>query len=197
MSRPAFRERRVGGRKPKGKRIGIAYDGQRTEDGYFRGWQQVLAQGKMQVFPNYVKSGGNPRTAVREAGKLRRRDPDLDELWCVSDVDDTSADEILQAVAEAKRSGINLCLSNRCFEIWLVCHFEKTTRYISSESDAVALLQPHSDGYSANNKAIDFGKLFPLTEVAIANAVWLAEQGHDNPSTEVHRLVAKLFSALG
>jgi len=50
----------------------------------------------------------------------RHGSPDLDEISCVFDVD--AHPHVQQAIAEARQSGINLAVSNPCFELWLVLH---------------------------------------------------------------------------
>jgi hypothetical protein len=196
MARPGFSSRRIGGRQVKGKRIGIVYDGELTEDTYFRGWQQILAQGRIRIFPAYVKSGGNPKVAVRAAISALRQDRDLHQMWCVTDVDDASPQDVITAIADAKKAGVNLCLSNRCFEIWLYCHFGKTTKPINNEDDAVSLIRAEIPDYNVKRKSLDFSILLPRTKDAIENADWLRQQQVGNPMTDVDHLVVVLAKAL-
>lgn len=192
MSKAGYPKRLTGGRTRRGHLIGIAYDGEVTEESYFRGWQQILAQGTVHVFPEYVKSGGNPKIAVREAIKLKRRNRDISEMWCVTDVDDASNADVATAKSEAAQNGLNLCLSDRCFEIWLGLHFAKSAKAIMSEAEAIALIAQHQPDYSAKNKLVPFSVLLPETDKAVDNAKWLCDQSANNPSTNVDKIVIRL-----
>jgi hypothetical protein len=53
----------------------------------------------------------------------------FDEIWCIFDRDDhNSFDEATQAAAKA---GIQIAVSNPCFELWLVLHVSDQTAHIS------------------------------------------------------------------
>lgn len=189
-------QRKWAGRVPRVHRIGIAYDGELTEDAYFRGWKQVLSQASVSIFPTYVKSGGNPLEAVKAAAKLKRSQRDLAELWCVTDVDGCPPSVVTQAQTTATSAGIRLCLSNRCFEVWLAAHFGRSTKPINCEADAIELVANHETSYCSQNKTLSFSILFPRTDIAIANSEWMAAQGQVNPLTNVQDLVKKLKSNL-
>ncbi|SDB98056.1 RloB-like protein [Sphingomonas sp. YR710] len=185
-----------GGRSANDYHIVVAYDGRVTEDGYFRNWANILGTGTLTLYPLYVKSGGNPLSAVREANKYRRRYANCAEFWCVCDVDDTSEADIAAAHDLAESSNIRLALSRRCFEVWIALHWDRITKEINCENDAIDIVRENISSYSSRNKSIDFGTLFPLTSQAISNAHWLSEQSLSNPSTNVHVLVRKLNSNL-
>lgn len=192
MSKLGHPKRLTKGRARRGHLIGIAYDGEVTEESYFRGWQQILAQGTVQVFPEYVRSGGNPKIAVREAIKLKRRNRDISEMWCVTDVDGASAADVATARSEAAQNDLKLCLSDRCFEIWIALHFAKSAKAIMTEAEAIALVAQYRPDYSAKNKLVPFSILLPETDMAFENAQWLLAQGTGNPSTNVDKVVARL-----
>jgi hypothetical protein len=192
MSKSGYPNRLTKGRKRRGHLIGIAYDGEVTEESYFRGWQQILAQGTVQVFPEYVNSGGNPKIAVREAIKLKRRNGDISEMWCVTDVDGASAADVAAAKADAVSNGLNLCLSDRCFEVWIALHFARSAKPIMTEADAVALVAQHQPEFTASNKLVPFSVLLPKTDDAVASTNWLTNQGTTNPATDVDKVVLRL-----
>ena len=193
-NRDAKPKRKIAGRTSTDYRIGIAYDGELTEDAYFRSWQQLLSQGALSIFPNYVKSGGNPLVAVQAAIAIHAAHTDYAEFWCVCDVDGANAHTINSAKQLAASKGIRLALSDRCFEVWLALHFKTVTVPIATEAEAIALITPHQANYGTPRKLPDFKLFFPNTLTALANADWLSQQGLVNPSTNVHSLVKKLLS---
>lgn len=189
--------REAGGRAARQSTILICYDGERTEHDYFTGWKRALGTKGAVVTPYFVKSGGNALDAVRETIKIRDADADHEECWCVCDVDDTSANDLQNAKSLASSESIKLCLSQRCFEIWIRLHWPNiSTAPLRTESDARKLVaQVHPD-YLRGKKTIPFSILYDRTEEAIKNAKWLAQQGHKNPATTVHLLVTRLLSLL-
>ena len=170
----------------------IAYDGEKTEDDYFRSWKLIIPPARLTLVPVFIKSGGNPLRAVDAAARKKKRMSGFAEFWCVCDCDGASAACIADAKAEAARQGIRLCLSDRCFEIWLALHWGRSEKPILSETDAVELVQEFHPAYSATNKSVPFALLYPRTEQAISNGQWLNSRGHNNPSTSVHSIVRKL-----
>ncbi len=185
-------ERAAAGRTAKDYTIIIAYDGEKTEDTYFRGWQLVLPPARLTLEPIFVRSGGSPLRAVEMAARHARRARDFAEFWCVCDVDDSTDQTVEQALALAARNDIRLCLSRRSFEIWLLLHFERTDRAIASEADAIAQVATHIPQYTRSSKVAPFYILLPRTETAVANGAWLDGRQIENPSTQVHHLVRKL-----
>ena len=57
-----------------------------------------------------------------------RQEPGFDEIWCVFDVD--AHPNVNSAVAEARDAGIEVAVSNPCFELWLVLHLEDQTAHV-------------------------------------------------------------------
>ncbi len=193
MSARRFDTRRVqGGRSATDYQIVIAYDGEKTEDEYFRGWQLLLGESYLTISPIYVTSGGNPLKAVEASLKKLKKHRDCAEFWCVADVDDTDVKDVAAANILAQQYDIRLCLSRRCFEVWMALHFGKCNKPILSEMDAIDIVSAHLPNFTARNKSAHFGELWRLTDVAIQNAEWLRAQEVENPSTNVHALVRKL-----
>lgn len=78
---------------------------------------------------NTETAGYAPLSRVQAARRMKRsqsrKDPDFDEIWCVVDVDDHP--NLNSAIAEARDAGIEIAVSNPCFELWLVLHVEDQT----------------------------------------------------------------------
>jgi hypothetical protein len=185
--------RSSGGRSAKDYTIIIAYDGEKTEDDYFRGWKLIIPPSRLTLEPIFVRSGGNALKAVERAAKKKKSYTDFAEFWCVCDVDNTSAGDLHNAQQLATANDIRLCLSNRCFEIWLALHYSYSTQAIGCEEDAIELVKRHINSYSSRNKTIPFHNLYSKTEEAIARAEKLVAAGFENPFTSMHHLARKLF----
>lgn len=195
---PRALKRVAGNKSARQQTLLICYDGEKTEEDYFRGWKKALGTKGAVVTPYYVRSGGNALDAVKETVKIKDADSDHDECWCVCDVDDTSAADLAQARTLAKKSGISLGLSVRCFEVWIALHWPGiSTAPVANEKEARKLVSRHFPAYSHGPKTVPFAILFDRTDAAIQNAKWLAARAHTNPSTTVHELVEILNDLLG
>ena len=131
--------------------------------------------------------GVAPEQLVRTATEFVRRSPrDYDEVWCVFDVDQF---DIQGAVREARSHGVNLAISNPCFELWLLLHFEPCRSHLSGYEAVVVKLKKHVPDY---DKAVSFRHFDGRVTTALENAKSLDASGTDhtkNPSTSVWRLV--------
>lgn len=121
--------RRSPWREPK-PRILCVCEGAITEPEYLRGFTSHCRNPRVEVV--VVPGAGVPRTLVerarerkREAATDAKRQGDenlsFDEVWCVHDIDDHP--KIDEARVMARDNGIQLAVSNPCFELWLVLHF--------------------------------------------------------------------------
>ncbi|GAA2891788.1 hypothetical protein Acy02nite_14840 [Actinoplanes cyaneus] len=133
---------------------------------------------------------GTPMTLVRMAAE-RRKDPEVDECWCLFDVEwPKHHPNLSEAVDLAKRAGVRLAISNPCFELWLILHHRDHTQFVdtgSAESESRRL-----DG--RKGKTIDAARYVPLRQAAARRAE-LLERRHtkdgtrfpdDNPSSGMH-----------
>jgi hypothetical protein len=65
------------------------------------------------------------KTALREARRMKDATRAYDEVWCVFDVDEHP--NLEEAKIQARDNGINLAISNPCFELWMLLHFQDQT----------------------------------------------------------------------
>lgn len=129
--------------KPRNKRFLIYSGGIVTEVEYF---QYV----RRHLFGDYVKNlriksgkvddpvrveadGVDPKTLVEGAAKLLREDKKdakkesydpFAVVWAVTDVDDfgKNGDKLRAAVDKGRQSGVEVIISNPCFDVWLIDH---------------------------------------------------------------------------
>ncbi len=105
--------------------IRVLTEGAVTEPDYLAHWAREHRD-RVQLAFDAASAGSVPMSLVREARRQkqvrRRRDPEFDEIWCVFDVD--AHPDVNSAIAEARDAGIEIAVSNPCFELWLVLHVE-------------------------------------------------------------------------
>jgi hypothetical protein len=183
-------------------RLLIVCEGQKTEPLYF----QYLRRRVRSVLVEIDDRSGVPKTLVeravarvKEANAAAKSMRDVfqkfDEVWCVFDVD--AHPRLPDAKQQASAHGIQLAISNPCFELWALIHYQDHTRY-ESGSEVVRLLKVHVPMY---------GKVLPCDELelryrdAVLRARVLDQRvrsglSDGNPSTGVHILTERI-RALG
>ena len=119
-------------------------EGLKTEEQYLVRWHRVYRQSTMVTIDGFR---GGPLQLVQQAVERKRVDARdqkkgrgrmYDEYWCVFDVDEHPG--MAQAVDLARRSGIQIAVSNPCIEVWFILHFEDQTAWIH-RNDAQARSQ--------------------------------------------------------
>jgi hypothetical protein len=172
-----------------------------TEAGYFRALCKAFRNPLVAV--EIDDAGGVPKTLVERAAARKReaerdaksqRDEFLsyDEVWCVFDVDEHP--HLPDARQQARDNEIDLAVSNPCFELWALLHFQDHTAHIERR-DARRRLKRHLPEY---DKALPFARLHPKYADAVRRSQELDRRREDaddpggNPSTGVHRLTERI-----
>lgn len=183
-------------REPR-RRILVLCEGGETEPGYLRTIRGEFRHPLVEIVIEGF--GEDPKTLVeravamkREAEREARRQGDellrYDEIWCVFDVDDHS--RLPDARQQAQAHGIRLAISNPCFEIWALLHFQEQTAFLGREK-VRSFLKKHLPEY---RKVLPFDRLRPHYAEAVRRAEHLdrrcEERGvpGDNPSTGIYQL---------
>jgi RloB-like protein len=196
-------KRRAPTRDPK-RRILVVCEGQVTEREYLQNFKHAVRNPRAHV--QVAKEHGVPLTVVQDAQRLRDeaateakrlQDQNLryDEVWAVYDTDDHP--HLPEARRLAEQQGIKLAISNPCFELWALLHFQDQRASIHRDKVRPAL-QAHMPGY---DKSLTFSPLNPK-EAAYAEAVRrakaldaAAEKHCDagrNPTTRVYLLTESI-----
>jgi hypothetical protein len=205
MARQPERDRkRLGRRAPQRlprNRFLIVCEGEVTEKRYFLALRSLLRNSLIHVEP----CSGGPRSLVQTAIR-RKRDADqqarashdaflsFDAVWCVFDVDEHPGIE--DACAMAERAGVQVAISNPCFEVWPLLHFQEQRSHVERQR-VKTLLRSHLPNYAG---ALPFLKLETLYSRALERAQGLERHHQElgspggNPSTGVHRLTELLRS---
>lgn len=192
--------RRAPSREPL-PRILLVCEGTTTEPKYFDEFRREVRTRLVEIIID--DEGGVPRTLVQRAAARmtaaqleadRNRDENLkyDEDWCVFDVDDHPG--IADARQQARDNDIQLAISNPCFELWLVLHFQDQTAHIARRALST-LLRKYIPKYK---------KYAPLQliragyEDAVRRAMQIEKRSieHENeggnPTTSVYRLTERI-----
>jgi len=184
----------------------IATEGNnKTEELYFRNFRSLQRKYNIHLVPgNATDPFGMASSIKRAAAKIDFGTEEDDITFCVLDIDANpdKAEAARRITENPPVDSFHLIVSNPCFELWFLCHFDdgKSTAFLDSK-EALRKMTKVVPGYQ-KNKSI-FPQLYEHTERAIANARNLlahqSEQGrqspsHDaNPLTEVFMIIEKLI----
>jgi hypothetical protein len=131
-------------REPK-RRFLIVCEGEVTEKRYFEHARRLLRS----LIELEISAGGDPKALVERAAEIKRKSDEMasrqkddnlryDRVWCVCDVDEHP--RLRDARQQARDNGINMAVSNPCFELWALLHFQDQNSHI--ERDKVRALLP-------------------------------------------------------
>jgi hypothetical protein len=117
-----------------------------------------------------------------------------DEVWCVFDVDEHPY--VADARERAYAAGLQLAMSNPCFELWLLLHFSDSPGN-QHHHEMQARLRARMP--EVRRKHVDFEALIIGYDDAYRRAERLARDARDrgddvngNPSTEVYKLTSSI-----
>jgi hypothetical protein len=184
-------------------RVLVVCEGKITEPRYLKDLRHAEQVRLVEIVIN--DEGGVPKTIVERAVALKRsaesearrqRDNYLkyDEVWCVFDID--AHPNVQAALQQARANGILTAVSNPCFELWLLLHFQEQFAHLRRDQAQAACR-----GHIANfEKLVPFGVVHANYAEALNRAIalerWQHEQARDggNPSTGVHKLTERIKS---
>lgn len=194
-------KRKVAIRAPR-RTFLVFCEGTRTEPEYLNALRrQPEVRDVAAVDLRIEPTQGVPLTLVATAVKVRKQaikeKDEIDEFWCVFDVEwPINHPNLNDAIEQARRNDINLAISNPCFELWLVLHFQDQTGWMDNKN--ACSIRRHHDG--ARNKSIDPVHYMDLRNDARARAESLDKRHEENgsripdnnPSSGMHRFLATL-----
>ncbi|WP_153819652.1 RloB domain-containing protein [Polyangium spumosum] len=190
-------------REPK-HRILIVAEGKATERHYFSAFRQKVKNPLVHV--EVARETGVPVTVVEIAKRERdiaaqrakeEKDENLlwNEVWAVIDVDEHPNLEAAQKAAT--ESSIRMAVSNPCFELWLLLHFQDQRAHIHRHK-AQSMMRQHLPDYDKVLDGKSFDRIHAGYEDALRRARELAEEAarHGspgrNPSTGVPALTESI-----
>ncbi|MEJ2858745.1 MULTISPECIES: RloB family protein [unclassified Saccharothrix] len=189
--------RRRTGTRPERRTILIFCEGVASEPDYINGLKRLPeVRGNTAISIEVDPHPGVPFRLVTAAIE-RAADPEIDECWCVFDVEYPQRHPRLgEAISLATKHGIRVAVSNPCFELWLILHFENQTAHLST--DQAERRSRQLDGRSG--KHIEADLYMPRRHEAARRAAALAERHarngvsspDDNPSSTIYELLAAI-----
>ncbi|MFI6404854.1 RloB family protein [Streptomyces sp. NPDC050548] len=161
-----------------------------TERDYLRGLVAHVANPAVTV--RITTKSCSPSQLVKYAEVQRDLSPaDFDEVWCVFDVDEFL--DVPRAIAMAREAGVEVAVSNPCFELWLILHFAVHTGYAGTYRELLPHLTRHLSRYDKSR--LDFRHFAEGWRDALTRAKPLAPQGKEyevNPATGMWSLVERI-----
>lgn len=194
----------------------IITEGSQTEPKYFEHFRNRHTNIDIRVVGSRSSAGESDYVSlIRKAAEYQNKNQISstygDSVWVVADGDvnynnpdpvEAKNKQLQKAVKMAESKDMNLVISNPCFELWYLLHFQYTTKMLNDYSAVKDLLAKYIPNYE---KAGDvYEQLAPHTFNAISNAKRL-EAYHvqncaklpldlkSNPYTDVYRLVEKIL----
>ena len=182
----------------------IYCEGSKTEPFYLNQYIQKRFPGTrlIEIVPTKKSTA---RELVREACKAIKRpkkeSPKGDVFWVVYDRECPAkyADSLHVTARQIARGKVNIALSNVCFEVWLLLHFQPTCKAHDSYDDlrAHSRLTEHIPGYDKASRreyteeiarARQHAERMNASTKSGADREWT--QPHQwNPYTDVHKLL--------
>ena len=194
------RQRKPGRRKPFRDPLPIILivcEGEKTEPQYFSGYRRACHNPRVNII--VADEHGVPKTLVEiakqykteaEEDASREKDDNLayDSVWCVFDIDEHPL--VPDAKQMARDNGIELAISNPCFELWLLLHFQDNPG-MKDRNKIQKMLSKHVPEY---DKHVEYTTYSTGYEDAVKRAKRMDQDAEDfgehhrNPTTGVYKL---------
>jgi len=187
--------------RPERRTIVIFCEGEASEPDYLNALRRLPhIRDSTSINIEIDPERGVPLTLVNRAIE-RSGDDEVDECWCVFDVEWPQHHPHLdRAIRLATRHGIRLAVSNPCFELWLILHFQDQTAFLTTAE--AERRSRKLDGRAG--KRLDPTPYLQRRQAAARRAALLAQRHlrdqtsfpNDNPSSTMHELLAAVEPAV-
>ena len=188
------RRRRVDTRNEK-RTFLIFCEGELTDVDYLEALKDLPeTQENAEIRIDYETAGSVPKTLVLAAADAQGVEDEIDEFWCVFDVEWPGNHPQLDDTLElANARGIRVAVSNPCFEYGRILHFEQPMKWLKTKQ--AVELRSQLDGSSG--KEVDGAKYMPLRARALRRADFMGRMHarshivfpYDNPSSGMYTLL--------
>ena len=172
------------GRPPRLRTL-IVCEGEKTEPYYLNEFKRLDDVRRWRDVKIVAGRGGLRQQVVERAVKEQSR-REYDEVFCVLDTEaqdsPEAVDDLRRSIERAELEDIRLVLSNPSFEVWLIAHFERTSRRFSGGADAVRCVDDwfrrrFARSYDKADRTL-FSTLKTRLPEALANAHAVREHDH-------------------
>jgi hypothetical protein len=189
--------RRKTASRPERKTVVVFCEGEASEPDYVNALKRLpTVRSNTSINIEVATERGVPLTLVRRAVE-RASDDEVDECWCVFDVEwPLQHPNLDEALRLADEHGIRLAVSNPCFELWLILHFQDQTAFLNTaDSERKSRKLDRRAG-----KRIDADMYMELRGAATRRALQLSRRHKqnstsfpcDNPSSSMYDLLAAI-----
>ena len=182
-------------------------EGDKTEYNYFLPLKgEAIARGSLAIKLKSANGGSAKHIILSAKTFAEYGEREYDEIWVVLDADYCEGKTLpeLKGLAKVKRKSMDLIFSNPCFEVWVLLHFQRSSRPYDNCSGVVRELSrfwknEFNERYQKSDPNI-YSKTKGRTEDAIENARSILQRGSEalsafdnNSSSEAYRLVQRLL----
>lgn len=193
----------------------IVTEGAQTEPKYFEHFRTRNNNVDIRVVGSRSSAGESDymslvRKAVEYKGKNQLSKSNGDTIWIVADGDVNynnpnplaeKEKQLQKARKVADAKDIKFVLSNPCFELWYLLHYQYTSKFLGNYNDVSRLLKKYIINYEKSTDV--YSELAPYTAKAIENSrrleLYQQRNGQQlpfgiyvNPFTDVFKLVELL-----
>ncbi|MFA6761224.1 MAG: RloB family protein [Sulfuricurvum sp.] len=186
--------------KDEKKAILIALEDTKSSKYYFASMIKDFGLSGKIIFAKHI--GTNPTKVLEAITSTKDYKKYFEKQWIVIDKDDWSKDDFNGTLNRAKSLDICCAISNESYELWILLHFEKITRFTNREELNRKLkayfVQEFKITYDKSNSDI-YAIIKSRQETAIKNAKELYEYHinidgslkpyEHNPFTNIYELV--------
>lgn len=156
----------------------IATEGRETEKQYFNSFHSLRVQ--VHVLPTGDDDRSSPQHVLERMQQFQQ-DHNLneeDECWLMIDVDRWPPDNFGNVAKSALEQNYKLAISNPCFEVWLLCHFDTLLPTQAKKCEIIETLLRQALGGSYNKARLELDRF----KAQIPQAIQTAKQ-NDADST--------------
>ena len=175
------RHRRLGAgrpaerRRPRRRRYLVVTNGEVTEPEYFHGLQTELDNVVLEVRhfrrdPSALASVAGDLKRSESASAVSKGADDFAGVFAVTDVDDFPPEQFRRARRVCKEAGVELIVSNPCFEVWLIDHFVTCADAYALTRDVERKAAELGLTGGERNKHVVYDRLRGKHELACVNA---------------------------
>ncbi len=159
------------------RKVFIFTEGSVTEQRYFQEFIQyyVIPQARVNVInrESFLSSPGSVIDyVIKFECKIRKNEPEISKnyvYWLVLDTDSWGGN-LAMTVDEASQRRFEVAISNPCFEIWQLLHYQEAESVIANESLLCSKSAINQAIHAFNVSGLNKRDYFPKTKFAIENA---------------------------
>jgi hypothetical protein len=156
------------------KRIIIAMEGNKTEPKYFDEIKKRFKASSLSIIlltRDETDTNSAPNRVIVQLKNYKQNNKieKHDELWLIIDKDRWPPQQLSEVAQECVTSQYNMGLSNPCFEIWLILHFDNLFEHVGatwSPQTASAKLNSVHETYNISS----YSQIADKIETAIENS---------------------------